>query len=145
MGGVWEEKGRRFGLALSPPRSSSPGSPRYMFDEVEHTYDNLVAFENEFLAGDLKPTLKSEESKPGHLKGAVKVITGDSFEKEVVKGGKDVLLEFYAPWCGHCKSLAPKWEELGEKFKVSWRSVNIRDRGALRVHCDSPALNPIRP
>lgn len=45
------------------------------------------------------------------------IVVGANFDEIVNDPSKDVLLEFYAPWCGHCKALAPKYDELGEKLK----------------------------
>ncbi|XP_015874917.3 probable protein disulfide-isomerase A6 [Ziziphus jujuba] len=59
----------------------------------------------------------------------VVVLSEDNFEKEV---GQDrgALVEFYAPWCGHCKKLAPEYEKLGASFKKA-KSVVIG-----KVDCD---------
>jgi len=46
----------------------------------------------------------------------VKVIVASQFKELVEDSDKDVFVEFYAPWCGHCKKLAPIWEEIGEHF-----------------------------
>lgn len=57
-------------------------------------------------------------------------LTPDNFDKEV---GQDrgALVEFFAPWCGHCKKLAPEYEKLGSSFKKA-KSVLIG-----KVDCDS--------
>ena len=47
---------------------------------------------------------------------SVTVLTEQNFESVVLTSKKHVLVEFYAPWCGHCKSLAPKYEQLASVF-----------------------------
>ena len=74
-------------------------------------YDNFIAA---FKRGEIAPVLKSQKV-PEKNDGPVKTVVGDNFN-DIVLGDKDVLVEFYAPWCGHCKRLTPVWEELGEAF-----------------------------
>lgn len=46
------------------------------------------------------------------------MLVAENFDSIVNDESKDVLIEFYAPWCGHCKSLEPKYKELGEKVSI---------------------------
>jgi protein disulfide-isomerase A1 len=74
-----------------------------------------------YVAGTLKPWLKSEPAPDAAANAAapVRVITGGNFDADVVASGADVLLEIYAPWCGHCKALAPKYDALGAAVKAA--------------------------
>lgn len=42
-------------------------------------------------------------------------LTPSDFDSHV-NGDENILVEFYAPWCGHCKTLAPEWEIAGKTF-----------------------------
>lgn len=48
-----------------------------------------------------------------------------NFDDVVLKSGKPALVEFFAPWCGHCKSLAPVYDELASKFEFAKDKVTI--------------------
>ncbi|KAJ1965009.1 protein disulfide-isomerase precursor, partial [Dispira parvispora] len=107
-------------LNLKPqwPALGVEGSDRlkYPMDQSQElTEDSVESFLTAVAEGKAKPFLKSEPI-PESNDAAVKVVVGDEFEKLVLDSTKDVLIEFYAPWCGHCKKLAPIYEELGEKY-----------------------------
>lgn len=66
-------------------------------------------------AGKLKPIIKSQQVPKN--KGPVTVVVGQTFDQIVMDAQKDVLIEFYAPWCGHCKKLEPDYTALAKKYK----------------------------
>jgi protein disulfide-isomerase A1 len=84
--------------------------------EGEITEANILEFVNNWESGKLRPSLKSEEI-PEKQEGDVVVLVGKSFDAIVMDDSKDVLVEFYAPWCGHCKKLTPIYDELAANLK----------------------------
>jgi len=90
----------------------------YVYENGSFSESSIEKFLNDFLEGKLSPYLKSDPV-PEEQKGPVHVIVGKTFQKDVIESNKSVFVEFYAPWCGHCKKLEPIWDQLGEKFKDS--------------------------
>jgi protein disulfide-isomerase A1 len=88
---------------------------KYEF-EGEITVHNIQSFFEDFQSGRLKAYFKSEPI-PEHNNDPVKVLVGKNFDDIVTNSDNDVLVEFYAPWCGHCKSLVPIWDGLAKKYQ----------------------------
>jgi thioredoxin 1 len=56
-------------------------------------------------------------------------VTDGTFEAEVLKSDKPVLVDFWAPWCGPCRMVSPLVEELAEEYggKVKFFKLNTDD------------------
>ncbi|KEY67533.1 hypothetical protein S7711_02451 [Stachybotrys chartarum IBT 7711] len=92
---------------------------KFPFDQdAEITHDAILKFVDDFHTGKIEPSVKSEPI-PETQEGPVTVVVAKNYNDIVLDADKDVLIEFYAPWCGHCKALAPKYEELGSKYANS--------------------------
>ncbi|CAN4101833.1 unnamed protein product [Withania somnifera] len=87
---------------------------KYIKDHVEP--DSLAAFFKDYKDGKLKPHVKSQPI-PETNDEPVKVVVRDTLQDMVFNSGKNVLLEFYAPWCGHCNNLAPILDEVAVSFE----------------------------
>jgi len=90
---------------------------KYLHDQdVDFSAKSIDSFVKKFLKGAIEPFLRSEPV-PETQEEPVYVLVGNEYDKIVLDDKKDVLVEYYAPWCGHCKNLAPKYTELAELFE----------------------------
>lgn len=105
---------------------------KYSF-EGEITKEAVITFYEDYSKGKLKPFFKSDPI-PEKNDEPVKVLVGKNFRDIVINSEDDVLVEFYAPWCGHCKKLAPIYESLAKRLsKVSNLVIAKMDATANEV------------
>jgi protein disulfide isomerase family A protein 3 len=65
----------------------------------DFSYEAIEEFARKLAKGELEAYLKSQEIP--EQTGDVKVVVAKNFDEIVNDNSKDVLIEFYAPWCGH--------------------------------------------
>eukprot|EP00808_Paulinella_micropora_P020837 g18496.t1 len=92
----------------------------------------VLAWVAKWEAGTLQPHLLSE-AVPESNDGPVKILVRSQWKEIVMDPMKDVFVEFYAPWCGHCKEIAPKYAEIAQRLRES--------KGLVIAKCDATKNN----
>ncbi|CAN8304532.1 unnamed protein product [Cochlearia groenlandica] len=86
---------------------------KYLKTNVE--VDQIESWINDFKDGKVAPRKKSQPI-PTENNEPVKVVVSDSLDEMFLNSGKNVLLEFYAPWCGHCQKLVPILDQVAVSY-----------------------------
>lgn len=92
----------------------TPDSKKYLKANV--VVDQIESWMKDFKDGKVAAHKKSQPI-PAENNEPVKVVVAESLDDMVFNSGKNVLIEFYAPWCGHCQKLAPILDEVALSFQ----------------------------
>uniref|UniRef100_A0A5B7AU23 Protein disulfide-isomerase n=1 Tax=Davidia involucrata TaxID=16924 RepID=A0A5B7AU23_DAVIN len=125
-----------FGVTGNAPRVlayTGNDDPRKYVLDGEVTLDKIKAFGEDFLEDKLKPFYKSDPV-PETNDGDVKIVVGNNFDEIVLDESKDVLLEIYAPWCGHCQALESTYNKLAKHLRGIESVVIAKMDGTTNEH-----------
>ncbi|XP_022970462.1 protein disulfide isomerase-like 1-4 [Cucurbita maxima] len=125
-----------FGISGNGPQvlgyTGNEDSKKFVLDK-DVTLENIKAFGENFLEDKLKPFYKSDPI-PETNDGDVKIVVGNNFDEIVLDESKDVLLEIYAPWCGHCQALEPTYDKLAKHLRGIDSLVIAKMDGTTNEH-----------
>lgn len=120
--------GKRFGITGFPTLKWFPAGNLAEPEDYTGARDlqSLAAFVELKTKGAAKAKIKPV------IRSAVTQIDAYNFDEIALDPAKDVLLEFYAPWCGHCKRLAPIYESIAKTYENEENCV------VAQINADEP-------
>lgn len=123
--------GRKYGI----DQTANPEGP---------STETIEAFVESFLAGEVEPIIKSEPLPTEEEIASREVVklVSHNYDEILNDTTKDIFVKYYAPWCGHCKKLAPIWEELAGIYgsKAADSEVVIADLDHTLNDVDTPIM-----
>ncbi|CAO1621899.1 unnamed protein product [Parajaminaea phylloscopi] len=107
-----KELGKRFGITGFPTlKWFSPRSATEPEDYIgDRNLESLAEYVQMKSGGNLRPKIKAPPP-PASLQ-----LDASNFDEIALDPSKDVLVEWYAPWCGHCKRLAPIYDAVAKTY-----------------------------
>merc|ERR1712032_30511 len=103
---------------------------------------SVVSWITDYEQGKVKPWLRSEPAPSAEemRNSYVGVLVGSTFTAAAQEETKDVLVDFYAPWCGHCRKFEPLYKELAKKVKHV-KTLKIMKLDATRNEIEGMQIN----
>ncbi|KAL9940042.1 hypothetical protein V8E36_000747 [Tilletia maclaganii] len=102
-------------LTFSKPSAEPAVIPLDEDADSETTINAILKFTRDQLRQS-SPAKSSKDILKAVAKESVLALNADTFHAVVLEEAKDVFVKFYAPWCSHCKSLAPRYAKVAALF-----------------------------